>query len=199
VVAAALVFLSLAFLTLAVSARFQPANVLADPYGFTERFFSQWSPALEAFGALIAAALALAAISESRRSQRVALRAEYLSRAESFVMGLGMLPAELFSLVVARRSVPPNEALVASTQNAVMGTMNELLRSMVFAGLAIDSIRDAGLTARYTEAKALLTGFPTGRTPDDTLSVMEAAKQFGLLSETMATRIHALKSRSGRG
>ncbi len=76
------VFLAIVVLALCISAKFSLTNIIKDPYVFISSFFSQWSPALSALGVIIASILALIAIYEGRRSQRIDLLDQQLSKVE---------------------------------------------------------------------------------------------------------------------
>lgn len=61
------VFIAIVVLAIGFNTEFNLSNITSDPYGFIEGFFNQWSPALSAAGAFIAAVLAVWAILDSRR------------------------------------------------------------------------------------------------------------------------------------
>lgn len=63
------VFLAIVALAVGVSARFDLSNITADPYGFIENFFNQWSPALGAASTIILVVTVFWTIYESRRSR----------------------------------------------------------------------------------------------------------------------------------
>lgn len=89
------VFLIVVIVMVGISTRFNLSNVTADPYAFIEDFFTRWSPALSAVGTLIVAILALLAISEGRRSHRLAMLDQQYYKIEEWIRD----NAEAFSTV----------------------------------------------------------------------------------------------------
>lgn len=62
-------FVVIVILAIGVSTKFSLSNIVADPYAFIEKFFTQWSLALSAAGTLILALSVFSFIYENRRRE----------------------------------------------------------------------------------------------------------------------------------
>lgn len=62
-------FLAIVLVAIGISARFTLSNITANPCGFIEDFFSQWSPALAAAGTFILAISIFSFVYENRRRE----------------------------------------------------------------------------------------------------------------------------------
>ena len=65
-----ILFFIIVALAVGLSAKFDFSNFSSDPYKFIEDFFAQWSPALGAFGTMLAASLAATAVYHSFKTKQ---------------------------------------------------------------------------------------------------------------------------------
>jgi len=62
-------FIAIVLVVIGISARFTLSHITANPYGFIEDFFSQWSPVLAAAGTVLLAISIFSFIYENRRRE----------------------------------------------------------------------------------------------------------------------------------
>ena len=127
-------FLAIVLVAIGISARFTLSNITANPYGFIEDFFSQWSPALSAAGAIIVAIMALWAIYESRRAQEREKEQALCALHDEIYSNSRVVAATVFGI-----SVEEALAKEGGTKKADMDMPYQLIETSAF-----DAMKNAG-------------------------------------------------------